>query len=453
MEKILEKQKAFFATGITLGRDFREQQLDRLYRVIVENEPEILNALQKDLNKSSFEAYETEIGLVLEEISFMKQNLKRFMKPKKVKTPLAHFPSRSRIYMEPYGSILIMSPWNYPFQLALVPLVGAIATGNCAFVKPSNYALHTSAIMKKLLTMIYDEEYVAVVEGGREANQELLSYPFDYIFFTGSVSIGKLVMERAAKHLTPVTLELGGKSPCIVDATADIALAARRIIWGKMLNSGQTCVAPDYVLVQEEIRGKLIDEMKQAVVSLYGEEPHLNSQYPRIINQKHFERLNGLIERGNVICGGRKNEQTRQIELTLMEADWNSEIMEDEIFGPILPILTYKDSDEVISKVNQRPKPLALYLFTTSKEVKNKIVKRISYGGGCINDTVVHLASSYLPFGGVGNSGMGGYHGENSFRLFSHSKSVLEKGNWLDIPVRYAPYDRKKEKILRILLK
>lgn len=453
ISRTLEKQKAYFAQGATLGMAFRMEKLSMLRREIKEREAEILKALQRDLNKAPFEGYETEVGLVLEEISYMQKNLARLMKPKTVKTPITHFPSRSRIYSEPYGSVLIMAPWNYPFQLAMIPLVGAIATGNCAFVKPSNYAPNTSAVILKLISETFRPEYIAVVEGGRDVNQSLLSNPFDYIFFTGSVAVGKIVMEKAAKHLTPVTLELGGKSPCIVDRTANIPVAAKRIVWGKLLNSGQTCVAPDYILVHESVKEQLIKDMKRSIKLLYGAEPHKNCSYPKIINQKHYERLTGLIDRGTVLYGGERNPETLQIAPALMEADWNSEIMQDEIFGPILPILTFRSLKETAVQISRRPKPLSLYLFTTSPQVRNYIVHHVSYGGGCVNDTIVHLATSHMPFGGVGNSGMGGYHGENSFRTLSHQKSVLEKANWLDLPVRYAPYKKWAEKVLRMLLK
>ncbi|WP_019850085.1 aldehyde dehydrogenase [Desulfitobacterium sp. PCE1] len=439
--QILEKQRLYFAGGETLKRDFRKKQLLVLQKAVQESETAIMTALQKDLNKSSFEGYATEIGIVLEELRFMLKNLDRFTRPRRVRTPLAHFLSTSTVYQEPYGVVLIMSPWNYPFQLTMAPLIGAIAAGNCALVKPSAYSPHTSAVIQKIIGECFDERYVAVVEGGREVNQALLEERFDYIFFTGSVAIGKLVMGAAARHLTPVTLELGGKSPCIVDETAHLALAGRRIAWGKYLNAGQTCVAPDYVLVHKSKKEALIEEIRKSIRQFYGEEPHHNRDYPKIINEKHFDRLLGLMNSGIVAAGGRFNRETRQIEPTVLDAvAWDSPVMQEEIFGPILPVLEFEEVSEVIGLVNARPKPLALYLFTTSAAHEEEVLSRISFGGGCINDTVVHLATSHMAFGGVGESGMGGYHGEASIRTFSHSKSILKKSNLLDVPLRYPPF-------------
>jgi aldehyde dehydrogenase (NAD+) len=439
--KLLEAQHRLFSTGKTRNIAFRTRQLHRLKDVIVKYEKEILYALKLDLNKSSFEGYETEIGIVLDEIKFTLKRLKSWSRPRQIKTPLVHFPSTSHIYSEPYGSVLIMSPWNYPFQLAIAPLIGSIAAGNCSVIKPSEYAIYTSLVMKKMLKETFPSSYVSVIEGDKTASQALLEEPFDYIFFTGSINIGKLVMKSAAKHLTPVTLELGGKSPCIVDETADIQLAAKRIIWGKYINSGQTCVAPDYLLVHHSIKEKLISAMEKYISKFYGNSPENNPDYPKMINQIHFDRMMDLMKDGRIISGGEYNKNTHQIAPVIMdEVSWESPVMQDEIFGPLLPVLEYKELSEVITQVNAHSKPLALYFFTTNKGNKNRIIKNIPFGGGCINDTIIHLANPHLPFGGVGNSGMGQYHGMNSFLTFSHQKSIIRKSNMVDIPLRYPPF-------------
>ena len=449
---IIKEQRDFFESGNTRELSFKKRQLTILKKAIVENESEIMAALKADLNKSSFEAYETEIGTLLDEIKFMLKKINRYSHPKNVKTPIMHFISSSKIYNDPYGVVLIMSPWNYPFQLTIAPLIGAIAAGNCVMIKPSNYSPNTSKVIQKIISKYFDEKYIAVIEGGREVNQSLLEEKFDYIFFTGSVLVGKLVMAQASKHLTPVTLELGGKSPCIVDNTADIAIAARRIAWGKFLNSGQTCVAPDYVLVQRDMKKRLILEIGKSIEQFYGKEPHKNPDFPKIVNQKHFERLLNLMKSGNVVFGGQSNASTNQIAPTVLEnVTWESMIMQEEIFGPILPIIEFDNLEEVVKLVNARPKPLALYYFTNSRANEQYIMKNISFGGGCINDTIVHLASSHLAFGGVGESGMGSYHGEESYRAFSHRKGVLKKSNIIDVPLRYPPFDHKIKLLKKIL--
>ena len=448
---VVATQRAFFRSGQSKNTAFRKEQLKALQRSIKIHESEIFDALKADLNKYDFEAYATELGLVYGELRHMLRHLDGYAKTKRVRTPIVHFPARSAIYREPYGCVLIMSPWNYPFQLAMIPLIGALAAGNCVVVKPSNYAKATSRILTQILGEL-PRGYVDVVEGGRVENQALLDHKFDYIFFTGSPAVGKLVMERAAQHLTPVTLELGGKSPCIVDRSARIDLAARRIVWGKLVNSGQTCVAPDYFLVHEQVRDELIVGLKKYIHQFYGAQPEQNIEYPAIINDGHLNRLCALLARSDDVWGGAVNGETRQLAPAIVvNADWNSPTMEEELFGPIFPILTYTELDETLEQINDRPTPLALYCFSEDVDVQNRVISTVRYGGGCINDTIIHLANHNLPFGGAGESGMGSYHGARSFETFSHEKSVLKRGTWIDIPVRYAPYGV-KIRILRKLL-
>jgi aldehyde dehydrogenase (NAD+) len=452
IQVIMERQRKFFESGKTRDIPFRLEQLKKLGRAIQRHEKDILGALKSDLNKAPFEAYATEIGMVLEELRFVIRHLPGWATPKKVITPIVNFLSTSRIYSEPYGIVLIMSPWNYPFQLAMEPLIGAIAAGNCAIIKPSNYSSNTSKIIEKIISEAFSDSFVAIVQGGREANHTLLEQKFDYIFFTGSVAVGKTVMEAASKHLTPVTLELGGKSPCIVDETANIDLAARRIVWGKFLNAGQTCVAPDYVVVHNKVKDVLIRKMKEYIVRYYGENGCANEHYPKIINSKHYMRLLALLENQHILIGGNASTSTNQIAPTLIDQiNWDNPIMTEEIFGPILPILEYQDFNDVINKINQRPKPLALYLFTRNKRHERKVIGSISFGGGCINETVMHLVSSHMPFGGVGESGMGGYHGRYSFDTFSHKKSILKKSNLFDMPFRYPPYKNRLALLKKIM--
>ena len=443
-KSMLHTQRAYFQTGDTKDVEFRIRQLKKLYQWITVHEQEIMDALYMDLNKSNFEAYATEIGIVKEEIRYTLKHLRKWAAPKRVPTPITQFPSKSFIYPEPYGIVLIMSPWNYPFQLTIAPLVGAICAGNCAVVKPSAYSPHTTKVMADMLRELFQEKYIAVVEGGRQENQALLNEKFDYIFFTGSVNVGKYVMEKASAHLTPVSLELGGKSPCIVDETADLKLAAKRIVWGKFLNSGQTCVAPDYILVQNSVKDKLVRYMEKYIRKMFGKDPIQNPDYPKMINEKHFNRVLGLIERAHVVCGGGSDVDMLKIEPTVLDqVTWESPVMQEEIFGPLLPVLTFYDIEEAIQMVNARPRPLALYYFTKDKQREAMMLKQVSYGGGCINDTIVHLATSHMPFGGVGNSGMGGYHGKDSFDTFTHKKSIMKKSVRLDIPIRYAPFKNK----------
>ncbi len=450
--EILKQQRKYFAQGKTLPVATRKEYLRKLGQAITIHEKEILEALRKDLNKAPFEAYGTEIGMVREELKTVSKNLENWARPSRKRTSLMNFPSVSRIYSEPYGIVLIIAPWNYPFQLALSPLVGAIAAGNCAVVKPSNYSPNTSAVIELILSEVFPEEYVAVIQGGREANQSLLSQKFDYIFFTGSVEVGKTVMRAAAEHLTPVTLELGDKSPCIVDETANLELAARRIVWGKFINSGQTCVAPDYLLVQSSVKAELMNKMKKYIVKFYGTDATKNENFPKIINEKHFQRLLSLMKDEEIVIGGQSSKETNQIAPTILDhVSWNSAIMQEEIFGPILPVMEFNSLEELIPQINARPKPLALYYFTTSKANERKIIRHISYGGGCINDTVMHIASTHMPFGGVGESGMGRYHGKDSFDTFTHKKSVLKKSLLVDIPLRYPPYKNNLGLVKKIL--
>lgn len=453
VKEILDKQRLFYGTGKTKEMSYRIKNLKLLYKSIQKYENDIMEALKLDLNKAPFEGYATEIGMVLEEISYMLKHMEGFLKAKRVRTPLAQFPSVSKIYKEPYGNVLIIAPWNYPFLLSISPLVGAIACGNCVIIKPSNHSPATSSVIKRIIEDTFDEDYITVIEGGREANQSLLDNKFDLIFFTGSKHVGKIVMEKAAQNLTPVVLELGGKSPCIIDKTADLKIAGKRVAWGKGVNAGQTCVAPDYLLVHKDVKSDFVNELKKNIEIIFGSKAEENLEFPKIINRKHFDRLNGLIETGKVIYGGKANEKTNQIGFTLMDnVGWDDPIMQEEIFGPILPIIVYEDLNEAIKLINNRPKPLALYLFTKSKEIEKKIIKEVSYGGGCINDTIIHLATSHMGFGGVGESGMGSYHGKASIDTFSHSKSVLKKSNFIDLPVRYPPYG-KKLKLLKKIMK
>lgn len=440
-KQMIRRQRRYYQTGKTRNLKFRILMLQRMEDWINNHEAIIMKALKTDLHKSSFESYATEIGIVKEEIRFTKKHLKQWMKPKYVPTPITQFPSKSFQYPEPYGVVLIMSPWNYPFQLTLAPLVGAICAGNCAILKPSAYSPATSKVISKMISQIFDPGFVTTVEGGRKENEALLNERFDYIFFTGGVEVGKLVMEKASGHLTPVSLELGGKSPCIVDETADLKLTAKRIVWGKFLNAGQTCVAPDYILVQKNVKEKLIKYMGKMIRKMYGQDPCYNPDYPKIINDKHFQRLQSIIEGEHIAYGGDIREGTNQIgPVILDEVNWESRVMQEEIFGPILPVMAFYDLREAIEMVNARPKPLALYVFTKSRKNEASILKKISYGGGCINDTIVHLATTHMPFGGVGNSGMGGYHGKASFDTFTHYKSIMKKALWFDIPLRYAPF-------------
>lgn len=435
---IVSAQQGYFRQAITREVDFRLQQLTKLRQVLIAKESEIVKALRVDLNKSEQEAYTTEIGMVYKELSFIIKNLKRWAKPKRVSTPLTHIGSKSMVYTEPYGNVLIIAPWNYPWQLAISPLIGALAAGNTAIVKPSELTPSVSKLITTIIEETFEPQYVASVEGGPEVSESLLNQPMDYIFFTGSTKVGRIVMEAASKQLTPVTLELGGKSPCIVHEDAPLALAASRIAFGKFTNAGQTCVAPDYILVHSKVKERFITHLKTAITSFYGENPLLNPDYGRIVSEKHFERLTGFLNNGTLRHGGNTSRERLLIEPTVMDnITWEMPVMEEEIFGPLCPILTYENIHEAVQAINARPKPLALYLFTENEDVQDYVLSSVSFGGGCVNDTLMHLATPYLPFGGVGESGMGSYHGEHSFHTFSHRKSVLKQTNRFDFKFRY----------------
>ncbi|MBY6796469.1 aldehyde dehydrogenase [Clostridium botulinum] len=441
---MLKKQKSFFDKGYTKDINFRIEALKKLKHNIKINENNIFKALKIDLNKSEFETFITEIGIVYDEINGAIKNMKKWSKPKKVKTPITNFLASSYIYNEPYGVALIMSPWNYPFQLIMAPLVGAISAGNCVLLKPSELAVETEKIIVKIIKDTFSDEYIGVITGGIEESTALLKEKFDYIFYTGGINVGKIVMRAAAEHLTPITLELGGKSPCIVDKDANIDLAARRIAWGKFLNAGQTCVAPDYLVVHRNIKEKLISSIEDYIVEFFGENTFESEDYPRIINERHFKRLEGYLKEGKIVSGGNTDINNLYIEPTIIEGiNFENRIMEEEIFGPIFPVIEFEDIDKVIDIVKNNPKPLALYYFSENKEKQEFIIKNISFGGGCINDTIMHLSTSTLPFGGVGSSGIGGYHGRASFDTFSHKKSILKKSNLIDVKIRYAPFKGK----------
>lgn len=454
IKDLVTRQRKYFQTGATLPVSVRVDALKRLYGVISGCEKEIHTALKRDLGKSGFESYMCETGLVLEEISYMLKHIHRFVREKNVRTPLAQFHSRSFKKPSPYGVTLIMSPWNYPFMLTLSPLVDALAAGNTAVVKPSAYSPHTSDVILQILSQCFDPEYVAVVTGGRAENTCLLREHFDYIFFTGSQFVGKEVMRNAAEHLTPVTLELGGKSPCIVDKSADIKLAARRIVFGKYLNCGQTCVAPDYIYCHRSVKDRLVKEVQKQIQKQYGKQPLRNPNYGKIINEKHFDRLLGLIDKNKTVHGGDSDRHALRIEPTVLDnVTFADAVMQEEIFGPIMPILIFDSMDEVIHNINAMPHPLALYLFTSDKAAAKKVTSRCGFGGGCINDTIIHLATTEMGFGGFGESGMGSYHGKVGFDTFSHYKSIVDKKTWIDLPMRYQPYRKLHEKMIRFFLK
>lgn len=462
IEDILKKQREFFRSGRTLPAGYRKECLERLKSAILEMDDEISCALKTDLGKNATEAYMTETGMVLSEISHTVRHVRKWSRRRRTGTPLAQFPARSFIVPEPYGNVLIMSPWNYPFLLCISPLVSAVAAGNTAVVKPSAYSPATSAVIRELIGKVFPEEHVAVIEGGREVNADLLEQKFDYIFFTGSKNVGRLVMEKAAAHLTPVTLELGGKSPVIVAPDTAINVAAARTVFGKFLNCGQTCVAPDYILVHESIAEKFIGTCISKTREMLGDNPIDNPEYGKIVNRKHFDRLSGVLQEcdGHIVYSTGCDAERLKIGPAIIRLgdigeSWMDglEIMQEEIFGPLMPVITWKSLDDVIRYIDSRPRPLAAYIFTEDGRIKEKLLSSLHFGGGCINDTIIHLASDKLPFGGVGESGMGHYHGSYGFETFSHLKSIVDKPLWLDLPMRYRPYTALKDKLIRMFLK
>lgn len=454
ISEIVEKQRAFFHTGATLSVKFRLEALKKLKACIQRYDEEIAAAVKADLGKSKMESYMVENGLVLSEISYMLKHTRSYAREKTVWTPLAQFASRSFKKPSPYGVVLIMSPWNYPFMLALEPMVDALAAGNTVVLKPSAYSPHTSAIIEKIIGECFPAEYVSVVSGGRKENQALLQEHFDYIFFTGSQAVGREVMQKASVHLTPVTLELGGKSPCIIMKDANLKLAAKRFVFGKLLNCGQTCVAPDYIYCHESVKDAFVEEVKKQLRKQGGEDCFQNPDYGKIINEKHFQRVSGLIDQSKVVYGGQTKPETLQIAPTVMtDVTWEDAVMQEEIFGPLVPVLTFTDTKNLIEKLHTMQEPLAFYVFTSSKKTAKQLMSACSFGGGCINDTIIHLATSEMGFGGVGASGMGAYHGRVGFDTFTHYKSIVDKKTWLDLPMRYQPYKRFYDKLIHIFLR
>lgn len=451
---IFKNQKEFFESGKTINVDYRIKNLKKLNDIIKKNEYKILNELKKDLGKSNFEGYVTEVGILYDDINFHIKNVKKWSSEEKRKSPIVYYPSKSYIYKEPYGVTLIIGPFNYPFQLVIAPLIGAISAGNTAIIKPSENSRNIALLLEKLINENFPEGYLRVVNplGGKETVSLLLDKPFDYIFFTGSVRVGKLVMQKAAQHLTPVTLELGGKSPCIVDSDAKLKLAAKRIVWGKFLNAGQTCVAPDYLCVHKSVKDELLKLIINEIRIQFGENVRNSEDYPRIVNKSSLERLSGYLNDGKIYYGGNIDEDNLYMEPTLIiKPDLNSPLMSDEIFGPILPILVYENLDNVIKFINHREKPLALYYFSESKKKIKYVLTSTTSGGVTINDTIIHVANPNLPFGGVGNSGVGKYHGKESFETFTHNKSVMKRGTFIEFNIRFAPYKNKLNLVKRIM--
>ena len=454
IKDILQQQNHFFSSGKTIQAEFRLKQLESLKEAMIRHEADLAAALKEDLGKSRMESYMCEIGLTLSELTWMQKHLRNLMRSKRVSTPAAQFAAKSFRSPSPYGTVLIMSPWNYPVLLTLDPLIDAIAAGNTAVVKPSAYAPCTFDVMKTMIEECFPAHYVAVVDGGRAENQALLQQRFDMIFFTGGKTVGREVLRHAAEYLTPVTLELGGKSPCIVDSTAKIRLAAKRIVFGKYLNCGQTCVAPDYILCDKRIRDELITAILAEIEKQFGKEPLKNPNYGKIINEKHFERILGLINGEKLVYGGQSEPESLRIAPTVLNnITWDDAVMGEEIFGPLLPILTFDTLDEALDTVESHPHPLALYFFSEDKAAQKKVLDTCRFGGGCINDTIIHLATSDMPFGGVGESGMGSYHGRVGFETFSHYRSIVDKKTWMDLPIRYQKYTGLKEKMMRMFLK
>lgn len=454
IDTLFEKQKSFFQSGKTLPVRWRVEMLKKLKNCIRSHEADIAAALCADLGKSKEESYMCETGMVLSELSYLIRHTASFARKKRVHTPLAQFRAKSYTLATPYGNTLIISPWNYPFLLTMGPLADAIAAGNTAILKPSAYSPATSRLIAQIIAECFPEEYVAVVQGGRAENTHLLEKKFDFVFFTGSQEVGKVVLRHTAEHLTPAVLELGGKSPVIVDETADIPLAARRIVFGKVINCGQTCVAPDYILCHTSVKQQLLVEMKKQIALQLGDRPLENPNYGHMISARHFQRVWNLIDYEKVVCGGVCDPEKLQIAPTIMDGvTWEDAVMGQEIFGPVLPVLTFETLTEVYDQLKNRPKPLALYLFSRDKKAIDFVTRHIPYGGGCINDTIIHLATEHMGFGGVGESGMGAYHGKTGFDTFSHRKSIVDKKNWVDLPMRYQPYKRFYDKLVHFFLK
>ncbi len=451
--KLIHQQRAFFKAQRTKDISFRKELLKDLRSEISSRENEISDALLMDFKKSEFESYATEIGIVLAELDLVIKNINSWSKPKTVLPTMLNFPSWSKIYKEPYGTVLIIAPWNYPFQLAISPLIGAISAGNTVVLKPSELTPNTSKIITEIIDKVFENDHICSVEGDVSVAQELLEQRWDYIFFTGSVPVGKIVAMSAAKFLTPTTLELGGKSPCIIDESANLKISAKRLVWGKFLNGGQTCIAPDYIIIHEDVKDQFAEHLKQEIKNSYGEDPQKSEDFPRIINNKNFNRLKLMLSNEKLLFGGETDELDLYISPTLIDnPDLDSEVMKDEIFGPILPILSYRSIEEIDQIISRYEKPLSFYVFTTKTEFAQEMIKKYSFGGGVINDTIVHFANHRLPFGGVGHSGIGAYHGKASFDSFSHKKGVVKRYNWLDVPVKYAPY-KGKLKTVKFLLK
>ena len=450
---LVQAQKNHFADQQTKNISERKQLLKRLLTVVLEKEKQIVDTLYLDFKKSEYESVMTETSIVISELKRTIKNINYWAKPQHVTPALLNFPSSSKIYKEPYGAVLIIAPWNYPYQLALVPLIGAIAAGNTVILKPSELTPNTSKITKEIIELVFDKNLVAVVEGGVEVSTELLAERWDYIFFTGSVQVGKIVAKAAAAFLTPVTLELGGKNPCIIDETANIKLAAKRIVWGKFINGGQTCIAPDYLLIHKSVKDNFVSCFKSEIEIAYGKNPEDSKDYPRIVNKRNFDRLASMLENETFLVGGKTNREDNYIAPTLIdEPSLDSEVMKGEIFGPISPVISYETEKDLENIIHKYEKPLALYVFSENKKFANKMITKYSFGGGTINDTTVHFANHHLPFGGVGESGIGSYHGKQTFDLFSHKKGVTRRYNWLDLPMRYAPY-KGKLKTLKTFMK
>ncbi len=450
----LDAQKNFFLSGKTKEIEFRIKQLKKLRSLLKDHEQKLIDAVHADFKKSAFETYATEIGLVITDINFAIKNVESWSKPDTVSSSLVNFPSKNFIITEPYGCALVIAPWNYPILLALQPLVGAIAAGNTAILKPSELTPHTSGVIEELISKEFDEQFLKVILGGVEESSALVKMDFDYIFFTGSTRVGKIIMKHAAEKLTPLTLELGGKSPCIIDNTANLETSAKRIAWGKFVNAGQTCVAPDYLMVEKSVKQEFLGFLDNAIKELYGKDPEQSPDYPRIISKNHFDRLSAFLDEGTLVTGGQSNVDDLYIAPTILsDINWDNQVMQDEIFGPILPVLEFEKFEEVISTVNSRPRPLALYVFTADQQFENQILNSISFGGGAVNDTIAQLGNHHLSFGGVGASGFGSYHGKASFDCFSHKKSVMKKPFWPDVPIRYAPYDDIKLGLVKKVLK